>query len=342
VDLRKVPYEEIAGLREERLESFQTQLFPNFHMHLARHAEPFAIRDGEETIGYTLLLFDTHDEHEHVTLIELYLTRDHRDRYEDAVDLIRERYEPRAHLVRTDDCGFETALIAYGFPMEMSMSVMVSRTTADPGPADGLDLVPLDYPHLRLAHDLYSHARGLQETPTIGELEAGMEEDLIWVITQDRHPVGLIIREESEGRRYGLLDILAPHVSDEKQVWALKTAGRQFEKEGLIPAAVVDGRSVRKIAVFRAADYFTAVSYLVFYDPEAGRPHVPVIDRDELKDLIDAEGDLLVLDVMGRDHWERGHLPGSEWIDYRNLSRESRDRVKDKDQPIVVYCNDYT
>lgn len=342
MELRKVSHDDIAELRQEKIGSFHVPLFPTFHMHLAQHAEAIQVSEEGREIGYALLLFDRHEDHEHVTLIEMYLTPPFRDRYEDALDRIQEEFEPRAYLARSDDCPYHTALIAFGFPMETSMSVMVARTAPQPPDDPALDLVPLDYAYLRDAHDIYAHVRGTQEAPTVGELEQVIGEDRVMVLTWDKRPVALLIQEESEGRNYGLMDILAPHVSDEHQVWALEKAGHQFMEDGLTPAAVIDGRDVRKIKVFRKAGYYTAATYLIFYDPEAGRPHVPVIDRDELWGLIEGGAEVRVVDVMGQAHWERGHLPTAEWIDYRRLSQEARRRFEDKDEPIVVYCNDYT
>jgi hypothetical protein len=342
VELKRAQHEEISSLRQEKIEQFHAPLFPTFHLHLAKHADPFAIVDGKATVGYTLLLVDRHEEHEHVTLIELYLTPPYRDRYEDALEMIRQEFEPRAYLARSDDCPFETALISMGYPMEMSMSVMVARATPRPEDVPHLGLAPLDYPHLRAAHGILAHTRGVEEAPTMGELERAMEDDNVWVLTEEGRPIGLVIEEESEGRRYGILDILAPHVSDDKQVWAIQTVERDFADRDLQAAAVVDARDVRKLQVMRKAGYYTAATYLIFYDPEAGRAHVPVVSREELWEMVQGEQEVRIVDVLGEDHWLLGHLPGAEWIDYRKLTREARKRFADKGQTIVAYCNDYT
>jgi len=342
VELTRVAPGDIAGLRQEKIASFHVPLLPNFHAHLAGHADAFAVKDAKSTVGYALLLFDRHEGHDHVTLIELYLTPPYRDRYEDVLDLVADLAEPRAYLARSDDCTFETALIAMGYQMEMSMSLMVARAAFPPPDGGALGLVPLDYPHLRAAQELYDHVRGPEQSISMSELERAIEDGNLWVLTDSDNPIGLIVQEESQGaHRYALLDVLAPHVSDEKQVWAILTAGRQLEAEGLAAAAVVDPREVRKIGVFRQAGYYTAATYLIFYDPEAGRVKVPVISRDDLWAMIQSGQRIRVIDVMGEDHWQRGHLPGAEWIDYRHLTREARQRF-DKGETIVVYCNDYT
>lgn len=341
LELRKTDHQSIAPLREEKLNHYHVPLLPNFHVHLAHHAEAWEVRDGASAVGYALVLRESHEGHDHVTLIELFLTAPYRDSYEDAVDAVREALEPRAYLVRSDDCTYETALLAHGYQMEVSMAVMAARAILRPPEAHGLGLVPLDYPHLRAAHDLYQHVRGVEQAPTYAELEGQIEEDKYWVVTDHDQPVALLVREPSEGSRYCLLDILAPHLGPEAQLWALLSAGATIEAEGRTPAAVLDIREVAKIQVFREAGYYTAATYLVFYDPEAGRPSVPVIGREELWRMIQEEESFHLVDVMGEDHWARGHLPGAQWVDFRSLTREARKRF-DKEEKIVVYCNDFT
>ncbi len=341
VQLERTDAKAIAEMRAEKLRTFHVPLLPSFHVHLAHHADTFAVRDGASTVGYALLLFDKHEGHDHVTLIEGYLTPPYRDRYEDMLDLISEELAPRAYLVRSDDCTFETALIAEGFSMEVSMSVLVARATFPPQKLEGLALVPMDYPHLRAAHDLVLHARGVQQAPTYSELEQEIENDSHWVVTDHDQAIGLVIRERSQGERYCLLDVLAPHVGDEVLVWAVQTAGQMVAGDDVTPAAVVDARDARKLQVFRQAGYYTAASYLIFYDQTAGRPSVPVISREQLWELMQSGTEFHLVDVLGEDHWGRGHLPGAEWIDFRSLTREARKRYR-KDEKIIVYCNDFT
>ena len=68
---------------------------------------------------------------------------------------------------------------------------------------------------------------------------------------------------------------------------------------------------------------------------------VPPHRREQLRRMIQAKEDFHLIDVMGEQHWRAGHLPGAEWLEFRNLSREARRRYG-KDDALVVYCNDYT
>lgn len=341
MDLVVVEFEAIADMRAEKLGSIRVPLLPGFHVHLAHQAEPYAVMDGPSRAGYVLLLVEHHEGHDHVTLIEAYLTTPYQDRYEDLVELIRERFDPRTFLVRSDDCLFTAALIAEGLPMEASMAVMVARAAVPPDVVEGLRLVPLDYAYLQAAHDLFIHVRGVQQAPTFAELEAEMERDRVSVLTDHGEPVGVVVEEESQNPHYRMFDLMAPHASLDAQVWALRTAGLVADREGLTGAAVIDARDVRRQQVFRAADYYTIASYLLFYDPEAGRPSVPTVEMAQLQHMIESGDTFHLVDVLGEDHWKRGHLPGATWMDFRSLVREARRRFK-KDERIVVYCNSYT
>jgi Rhodanese-like domain. len=341
VDLVAVPSEEVAALRTEKLGSFPVRLLPGFHVHLAHSSQAYAVVDGAGTVGYILLLAEHHEGHDHTTLIEAYLTPPYRDRYEEVVELVRARFEPQTFLARSDDCTFTTALIAEGLPMEASMAVLVARAVYAPVANDELQLVPLDYAYLQAAHDLYVHARGVEQAPTYAELEAEMAGDRVAVLTLRGEPVALVVQEQSQSPGYRLFDIMAPHVAEEAQVWALQTAGVAAEKEGLTGGAVIDARDTERLRVFRAAGYYTAASYLLFYDAEAGRPSVPTIERERLRQMIEAGETFHLVDVLGEEHWKKGHLPGATWMDFRSLTREARRRFK-KDERIVVYCDSFT
>lgn len=148
--------------------------------------------------------------------------------------------------------------------------------------------------------------------------------------------------EAAAGGIYGVLDVLAPHWVLEELLWAVLTSGRRLEQIGVVPSALVDMADLRKAELFRRADYFTAAAYLIFYDPLAGRPSVGVMTREELWEALQRGAPLRLVDVMGEEHWKEGHLPGSEWLDFRSSSREAKKQFQ-KDEPIaiVVYCNDF-
>lgn len=63
------------------------------------------------------------------------------------------------------------------------------------------------------------------------------------------------------------------------------------------------------------------------------------IDRTETVRLRDEE-DALLLEVLPRRAYERGHLPGAESLPLTELSPEAV-RDADRARPVVVYCSGF-
>ena len=61
------------------------------------------------------------------------------------------------------------------------------------------------------------------------------------------------------------------------------------------------------------------------------------ITRDELRTLVD-HGEATVVEGLGVDHFNQGHIPGAIQIDYERVAQQAPDRLPDKDAAIVVYC----
>lgn len=61
------------------------------------------------------------------------------------------------------------------------------------------------------------------------------------------------------------------------------------------------------------------------------------ITRDELKEKLDSNEDLHLVNVLSRENFEEQHIPGSINIPMDQLEDEARDRF-DEDDEIVVYC----
>jgi len=75
---------------------------------------------------------------------------------------------------------------------------------------------------------------------------------------------------------------------------------------------------------------------MVSYRAQAGA-EVPRISLAELRAMVQAQAEVRLVDVLGEDHWKRGHLPGSEWLDFARLAREAKRRFR-PDERLVVYC----
>jgi rhodanese-related sulfurtransferase len=64
-----------------------------------------------------------------------------------------------------------------------------------------------------------------------------------------------------------------------------------------------------------------------------------VFRNDELRRLVQEEGAQLV-EVLPREEYEEGHLPGAVNLPLKELNRETTDHLR-RDAPVIVYCHDY-
>jgi hypothetical protein len=370
VELRRTTREDIDGLRATRRRASDLPIVPGFYAGLVEEAEPFLLVGGaQEPVGYALLLGREHDGHVHTTLIELGLDERSQDRYEDALDLIREKAKPTAYLVRTDDCRLNATLLARGLQVEATALVMVPESSG-PGAASGaggsgpaaaggrgpeadLDLALLKPEHLPALAELLMpdglegeqatahHHHGPTAAETLDEVRAMAQGGGAWVLLEDGRPQAVVARLEADDSDYELLDFVVAHGEEAGLSWALSRAAGEVRAAGRRPAAVIDALDPVRRRILRGADFYTAAAYMVFYDPMAGRPSVPTVSLEELREMIGRKERFRLVDVMGEEHWRAGHIPGSEWIDFRMLGREAKRRYQ-QDETIVVYCNGFT
>jgi len=326
---------------------------------------------AEVILGYALLLRREHDGHTHTTLIELGLDEGHRDRYEDVLDVIRDEAKPTAYLVRTDDCRLSATLLSRGLQVEASALVLVPEesTVAAPGAAAAparaaansaapaaavLELAPLRRSHVAAVEALLHpegpeaeaeepaghHHHGPTAEETLEQVRAMAEAGEGWVVLADESPQAVIAYLEAEDG-FRLLDFVVAQGEEAWLAWGLARATEAVRGAGRRPAAVIDALDPVRRRILRAAGWYTTAAYMVFYDPVAGRPSVPSVTLQELRDMMARKERFHLVDVMGEEHWKPGHLPGSEWIDFRGLGREARKRYK-PEETIVVYCNGFT
>ncbi len=71
----------------------------------------------------------------------------------------------------------------------------------------------------------------------------------------------------------------------------------------------------------------------------AGFPieNLPLLSVHQLKDKIDRDEELIVLDTRGRDEWARGHIKGALHIYVGHLEQRLVEVPRDK--PVAVICN---
>jgi len=84
---------------------------------------------------------------------------------------------------------------------------------------------------------------------------------------------------------------------------------------------------------------------------EADRDGYTLIDDDGLRKLIDAGGDMVLLDARADYEFEAGHIPGAVNMEFDlgddlELSPEKRQALaalmgQDKDRMLVIYCRSF-
>jgi hypothetical protein len=200
------------------------------------------------------------------------------------------------------------------------------------------ELLLLDGPK---AGEPAAHHHGPTGAETLEEVRAMAGAGEGWALLDDGLPQAVIARLAVNEAEYELLDFVVAQGEEAGLAWAFSRATEAVRAAGRRPAAVIDALDPVRRRILRAAGYYTAAAYMVFYDPLAGRPSVPTVSLEDLRAMIARKERFQLVDVMGEEHWKAGHLPGSEWIDFRGLGREARKRYK-QDDAIVVYCNGFT
>jgi hypothetical protein len=173
------------------------------------------------------------------------------------------------------------------------------------------------------------------------EIEALALQGRSWTVLQRGRPVAVLARQDGGDGEHDLLDFAVARAGEAELSLALRRAGKAVRGEGRWPAAVIDADDPARRRIFRQAGYYSAAAYMVFYDPEAGRPSVGVVSVEEMQAMIDKKERFRLVDVLGEEHWNEGHLPTSEWIDFRVLAKEAHRRFG-RDEPLVLYCKGFT
>lgn len=378
MDLRRVEAREVAPMRERRRRGLTLGIVPQFYDRLARESTAFLVAErssggAARNLGYVLMLEREHEGHTHVTVLEAYLEPGEQHRFEELLDVLRDQQRPTTYLARTDDCRLDATLLARGLQVEPTALVLLAERARD-GPAaegsagedegdgsaprlrplaaehmDGLRRLLSEHDHTdvpggqataQAAHS-HEHRHGPTGAELLEELEVMAGSGRHWVLMGDDGPTAVIARGDGADGVHELLDVVVARTDEAEVAWALRQAAREVTGEGLRPAAVLDAMETARYRIFRAAGFHTAAAYLVFYDPEAGRPSVVRVSTEELRALLASGQRVRVVDVMGEEHWRAGHIPGAEWIDFKGLAREARRRFR-PEEPIIVYCNGFT
>lgn len=62
------------------------------------------------------------------------------------------------------------------------------------------------------------------------------------------------------------------------------------------------------------------------------------ISAEEAKRIMDTEKDFIILDVRTAEEFSEGHIPGAMLIPDYEIEEKVEERLKDKEQTILVYC----
>ena len=65
-----------------------------------------------------------------------------------------------------------------------------------------------------------------------------------------------------------------------------------------------------------------------------------VITLHELRAKLDSGEELVVVEALGPQYFEAGHLPGAINIPHTEVDALAPSLLPDRDAPIVVYCSD--
>ncbi len=352
--------DEIETLRAGRKRAAGKGFEPGFYQRLVKEAQPFLVLSGGGSgLGHVLLVEHSHGRHSHRTVVELYLQPGLAQRYEDLLDLVRNELAPTAYLTTTDECALNAALLARGLQVEPVALVMTPELGGEgarqggAGLPVGLELTPFSPAQLAQANELVSQVRdgetatgsapksGRAAEEVFSQLKELAESGRSWLLVKDGQPVAVLARSDSPDDVHALLDYAVATAAEKELVAGLREATIRLQSEGRRPLAVIDASEPGRRRIFRGAGYRTDSAYVVYYDPEAGRPSVGVIDLAELQAMRERGEQFRLVDVLGEEHWKQGHLPGAEWIDFRALAREARRRFR-PEETIVVYCNGFS
>ena len=64
------------------------------------------------------------------------------------------------------------------------------------------------------------------------------------------------------------------------------------------------------------------------------------VTKDEVRLLIRARTQLKIVDVLSREHYEKGHLPGAISLPFKEIDESAKDML-DHNDLIIVYCANY-
>ncbi len=71
---------------------------------------------------------------------------------------------------------------------------------------------------------------------------------------------------------------------------------------------------------------------------EDNKAEFHMISSEEAKKMMDEGNGYLIIDVRRSDEYESGHIPNAINIPNEVIAEEAEDKLKDKDQLLLIYC----
>lgn len=64
------------------------------------------------------------------------------------------------------------------------------------------------------------------------------------------------------------------------------------------------------------------------------------INKDELKQKLDSDSDIALIEVLDHNEYKKGHIQGAINIPLAKIVSEAK-KLFDKDRELILYCSDY-
>jgi phage shock protein E len=93
-----------------------------------------------------------------------------------------------------------------------------------------------------------------------------------------------------------------------------------------------------RIALFAAVVALVAGIAVFGLTQQTTETATPVISQEEVLELIDAEDEILILDVRTPAEFDDGRVPGAVLIPHTEVMDRIEEIIKFLDKPVVVHC----
>ncbi len=90
----------------------------------------------------------------------------------------------------------------------------------------------------------------------------------------------------------------------------------------------------RSVSIIGGADGPTAVTI----SKKGEKAMYEEISQEEAKEIMDSDGEYIILDVREKDEFDEGHISGAILLPYTEIENSAETLLPDKEKLILVYC----